>query len=126
VYEGDCRVRVGAKRNLRLFLNILNRRTFGKSGVRKGKKLNCVAIMEGNTRPHFHLCLEKPGGFSDSDFIELIGLAWAKTRFGDCQFDAKPCYDVNGWLDYITKYRTKSDYSDSIDWKNFHNADRAV
>jgi hypothetical protein len=128
--EGGCRVpltELGASRNLKLFLNILNRKAFGKSGMSKGKKLCCVAILEdGKLRPHFHLCLQKPDSFSDRDFVELIESAWVRTRFGYTQIDAKPCYDVGGWLNYITKYRTKSDFADSIDWANFHNGDCGV
>jgi putative SOS response-associated peptidase YedK len=34
--------------------------------------------------------------------------------FGYLEVDVKPCTDLHGWLRYIAKYRTKSDYSDAI------------
>lgn len=42
------------------------------------------------------------------------------TRFGYTQVDVKPCTDVDSWLRYIAKYRTKTDYLDAIDWMNVH------
>ena len=100
-----------ASQNLKHFLNILNCKAFGKGGMRKGMKLTCLPTIEDNgVRLHFHLCLEKPEGLTDVGFAELIERSWAKTRFGYRQIDAKPCHDTDGWIDYITKYRTKSEF----------------
>ena len=40
------------------------------------------------------------------------------TRFGYHQIDIKPCSDVDGWIKYMTKRPTKTDYTTSIDWNN--------
>lgn len=127
-YEGNNRVALSAydaEQNLRHFLNLLNRAAHGKAAVRSGQKLKCIAVREdGNVRPHFHLCIDKPSHLSNEHFVALIETCWRKTRFGYGQTDIRPC--DGGWVQYITKHRTKSAYADSIDWLNFHNTDRAV
>lgn len=127
-YDGLTRVALGpyeASKNLRHFLNLVNKSVLTKAELRRGEKLNCIPVIEdGNVRPHFHLCLDKPAELSDEHFIALIETCWRKTKFGYTETQIKRC-DA-GWLNYMTKYKTKSAYADSIDWMNFHNSDRAV
>lgn len=127
-YDGNTRIPLSsydASKSLRHFLNLMNKSVLSKAAMRRGEKLNCIAVIEeGNVRPHFHLCMDKPADFSDEHFIALIESCWRKTNFGYSETDIRRC-DV-GWISYITKYRTKSAYADSIDWLNFHNTDRAV
>lgn len=127
-YDGDIRVALGAydaSKNLTHFLNLMNKAVFNKAALRRGEKLNCIPVIEdGNVRPHYHLCLDKPAELSDEHFIALVETCWRKTKFGYVETQIKPC-DA-GWLSYMTKYQTESAYTDSIDWLNFHNSDRAV
>jgi hypothetical protein len=73
------------------------------------------------TRRHFHLCLDKPESLSIEDFSTLINECWQKTWFGYDEIVVKEC--DSGWLSYMAKFRTKDDYSDSIDWLNFNNSE---
>ena len=113
---------LGASKNVRYFLNILNRAALGKSAVRRGKTLTCVGSLEydQDVRLHGHFCLDKPTHLTDDQFHGLILTSWNRTLFGYLEVDVKPCTDVAGWLSYIAKYRTKPVYSDAIDWMNVH------
>lgn len=126
--DGHARVALGAydaSKNLTHFLNLMNKAVLSKAALRRGQKLNCIPVIEdGNVRPHYHLCLDKPDDLSDEHFIALVETCWRKTKFGYTETQIKRC-DA-GWVRYITKYQTKSAYADSIDWLNFHNSDRAV
>ena len=110
-----------ASENLRHFFNRFNRAAFGKGWHRKALGLNCVPVFEGSTlvRPHYHLCIDRPENMSLDDFASAIATHWSETHWGYNEVDVQPCENVNGWLNYITKRRTKSDYADSIDWINY-------
>jgi hypothetical protein len=116
---------IDASQNLRHFLNLLNRAIYKKGERRKGAAISCVAVREDNgVRPHLHLCLDKPARLSNEQFCAFVTICWPRTRFGYAEVDIKPCTDLHGWLGYMTKYRTKSDYSDAIDWMNVHSGCR--
>jgi hypothetical protein len=116
-----------ASQNLTHFLNVINRKSFGKVGVRKGKRVRCFPALEGDgksVRFHYHLCLDKPEALTIEQFTALIHKTWLKTNFGYYQIDVRPCDD--GWISYMTKYRSKSEFADAIDWMNYNNSERAV
>jgi hypothetical protein len=117
---------IAASKNNRYFLNILTRAALGKSAARYGKTLMSVGVFEGDegVRLHAHFCIDKPPHLSDEGFHGLIISSWNRTLFGYMEVDVKPCTDLHGWLQYIAKYRTKSDYSDAIDWMNVHSGCR--
>jgi hypothetical protein len=116
---------IKASQNLRHFLNVLNRKSFGKVGVRKERRLDCYPVLEDAAgRLHYHLCLEKPKTRTPEQFTALIHQVWGKTRFGYREIDVRPCDD--GWIDYMTKFRSKPNLPDSIDWNNYSNSGRAV
>jgi hypothetical protein len=113
---------VAASKNIHYFLTFLNRRALGKASQRRGLRLTSVGSFERTegTGLHAHFCIDKPHHLSDENFQGLIVTSWNRTLFGNVQTDAKPCTDLPGWISYIAKYKTKSDYADSIDWMNVH------
>ena len=112
---------IKASENLRHFLNRLNCTVLGRGCKRKKLGLPCVAIYEGSTsvRPHYHLCIDRPENMSLDDFASAITAHWSETHWGYSEVDIQTCGHVTGWLGYITKPRSKSDYADSIDWINY-------
>lgn len=115
----------GATQNLRHFRNLVNRKIFGKAGVRKKRQMNCYAFVENkNVRPHYHLCLDKPDDMTMEQFTVIIHRAWSKTYFGYYEIDVKAC--DSGWISYMMKDKTKLVFADSIDWLNYYNSERAV
>ena len=54
---------------------------------------------------------------ANSSWLE-IEMAWHATHFGYDEIDIEPCYHLDGWLDYMTKRQTKTDFASSIDWNN--------
>jgi hypothetical protein len=113
---------VAASKNIQYFLSILNRRALGKASERYGIRLTCIGVFERTegTGLHAHFCIDKPPRVTDEEFHSLVVTSWNRTLFGNVQTDVKPCTDLPGWLIYIAKYRTKSDYADAIDWMNVH------
>jgi len=113
---------LAATKNLEYFLAFLNKGAFGKSSQRYGLRLTSVGATErtDGTGLHAHFCIDKPPHLSDEEFHGLIISSWNRTLFGNVQTDVRPCTDLHGWLSYIAKYKTKSDYADAIDWMNVH------
>jgi hypothetical protein len=108
-------------KNLRLFLGVLNRKCCGKLGERYGRWIPVIPILEGGNgvRLHYHLLLDCPFENDPHDtYPTLIRTLWSQTPWGYDQVDIQPTYEVSGWMKYITKLRTKPDFSDSIDWMN--------
>lgn len=105
-------------RNLRHFLNILNKQVYGSSSQRHGKGLPVLPVLEGGSskRLHYHLIIDCPRDDLIEVFPTMIVLAWRRTLWGYDQTDVKPC--DQGWLNYITKLRDKPDFASSIDWMN--------
>jgi hypothetical protein len=128
---------IKASRNVRHFLNRLNKAVYGAAFNRYGKQLRSLVVMEGGKekRPHVHLEIERPAHVSVEEFERLILKCWGETAFG---YDESKItrYSDDGWRDYILKVASKEDndlgrrsgcsessfrfdvYSSAIDWLN--------
>ena len=117
--------------NIRHFSNRMNQRVFGNSFRRFGKRLKMLFVIEGGTngvRSHYHTVIQTPpqfvGPFSLEKTEHLVFDIWRnKTLWGyqknDVQQPKKEKGDVEGWIDYISKERTKRfDLNSSVDWLN--------
>ncbi|MBC2596122.1 hypothetical protein H5P28_17780 [Ruficoccus amylovorans] len=113
---------VRASKNFRHFMNILNKKTFGKAFQRFGKRISVVPVMENseNERLHFHALLQCPDKYSSTAGQAIFALKaqslWKKTHFGYDQTSSRLAAD-EGWTGYITKLKGQAD---QIDWENFH------
>jgi hypothetical protein len=107
-----------ASRNLRHWLNVMNKQVYGSAAQRHGKCLPVLPVLEGGRgkRLHYHLIIDCPRDDLKEVFPAMIVSTWRKTLWGYDQTDVKPC-DA-GWLNYITKLRDKPDFASSIDWMN--------
>ena len=107
-----------ASRNLRHFLNVMNKQVYGSAAQRHGKRLPILPVLEGGRgkRLHYHLIINCPRDDLIEAFPAMIILNWRKTLWGYDQTDVKPCNQ--GWLNYMTKLRDKPDFASSIDWMN--------
>jgi hypothetical protein len=110
-----------ASQNLRHFLNRLGKRYLGNAARRYGKKLPIIPVLEGGTghRLHYHLIIDLPATATLDDVYPLFVTEWMKTQWGYGQVHIQPCRD-DGWLNYITKLRSKIDVGESIDWMNLY------
>lgn len=108
-----------ASQNLRHFLNKLNRSIFGKAAIRFNKSVACIPILEGGThkRLHYHLLLDCPRADLVESFPGLIADHWRSSMWGYHQLDCQRDPDA-GWVNYMTKFRDKTDFADAIDWVN--------
>jgi hypothetical protein len=113
-----------ASQNLGHFHSILSRKILGKPADRFHQRLNMIPVIEGGNgkRFHYHVMLDCPRHDLDPAFPDIICNAWSKTQWGHRQIDIQPGAN-EGWIDYISKLRDKANWSDSIDWSNYHNPD---
>jgi hypothetical protein len=113
-----------ASQNLRHFLNLINRRVFGKAAIRFGKQLRVIPVLEGGNgkRLHYHLAIDCPSSELQGTLPGLIRKLWQDTMWGYGQIDIQPDADA-GWIKYISKLRDKPSFADAIDWLNYHNPD---
>jgi hypothetical protein len=112
-----------SEQNFRHFTNKINRKVFGKSAQRHGKKLGMFVVRECDEthRHHIHCIIECPEGMEPLNFTELVHECWVSTRFGYYEMDFEiPETDEReiGWVGYCLKRRSKAEYSSSIDWSN--------
>ena len=110
-----------ASQNFRHFLNILNRRMWGKAAERGRKSVQCFCVLEGgpNKRYHYHAVLDCPRQDLLEQFPGMVESAWSRTDWSYNQSDIQPFCD-EGWINYISKFRDKPDYLSAFDWVNCH------
>jgi len=108
--------------NIHYFLNRLNTKIYKSSFRRFGKRLKVIPIIEGdkNTRPHVHFTFDIPPHLTDEAFTQIVRECWSQTLFGYHQYNFTRIYDLNGWIGYKLKTRTKDDYARSVDWENIN------
>lgn len=108
-----------AKQNVRHFINVLNKWAFGKA-YKYGRRIQLVSVVEGSINGvlHYHLQIECPIFELEPQFADLLKALWLKTDWGAEIY--VECYVDPGWIDYITKLRTKACFADAIDWENTH------
>lgn len=111
-----------ATRNFRHFLNLLSAVVYGKSSKRFGRRVRAVPVLEGGLgqRLHYHAIIDCPRADLLNAYPQLIEQCWQKTDWGYDEVRVTADAD-EGWLNYITKLRSKSDFAESIDWMNVRN-----
>lgn len=93
-----------AEKNLRHFLNRLNKKAFGNAARRHGRKISVAPMLERSLsgRLHYHLSLKNP--FAEFSICRsAVEECWTKTRWGYNEVDVQEIHDVSGWHRYITK-----------------------
>ena len=107
-----------SSQNFRHFLNLLNREVFGKRFTRFGTRINVIPVLEvsNSHRLHYHTIFQVPKNIRSTDFLHKVEDSWKKTDWGYEHFHHHNHID-EGWLDYLTKFRS---YRDQIDWINHH------
>ncbi len=110
-----------AAQNLRHFLNRLGKCYLGNAARRHDKKLPIIPVLEGGNgqRLHYHLIIDLPHSVTLDEVYPLFISEWTKTQWGYGQVHIQPCLD-KGWLNYITKLKSKIDVGESIDWMNLY------
>jgi hypothetical protein len=105
--------------NLKHALNVLNRKIY-RNKARK-VRIECIPVLEqdANGRFHYHLALNRPAAISELLFPLRVKSVWEKTDWGYRQSDFQAGAD-RGWIEYMTKFRSKSEFDLAIDWGNFH------
>lgn len=110
-----------ASQNLKHFINKVTKHYLGNAGRRFGKRLPILPVLEGGNgqRLHYHLLIDLPETAHIDDVYPLFALTWMRTDWGYGQVNIQQNPDA-GWLNYITKFRSKVDVGESIDWMNLY------
>lgn len=110
--------------NFTHFMNRLEKKVFGSSGKRYGKRIKRFSTLERtNKRFHLHVLIEKPrynnGTIIDKGtYIKLINDSWGKTYFGykEIHISELDSQNPRGWGYYITKLPDSEE--NRTDWLN--------
>lgn len=113
-----------AREACRVFCRLLNTRAYGQKFKRGEKRLEMFVILEGgdgieDKRPHYHLRIEIPSGWTADDWLQAAASEWRKLRWAGTQYRFEDVYSL-GWLSYILKLRDKPSFSDAIDVELTH------
>ena len=110
-----------AKKKMRHFLNVLNKKVYGNAHRRYNKSLKCIPVIEKDdqTRIHYHLILEhlSRGKMTPATYELIMQSLW---QYGQVKSNGLFVNDDDSsWKDYILKKRTKNEVKDlSIDIEN--------
>jgi hypothetical protein len=89
------------------FLKRLNRHVYKRGYLKGGKKLASLSVIEHGTQGgglHVHMLLQVPDYIAQfHEFYDLVEKDWKNLRWSHTIKEIKPCYDVAGWITYITK-----------------------
>ena len=108
-------------RNFRHFCNRLNQSYLQNSYRRYKKRLTVLVASEGNgdIRNHHHLIIDNPFIDRDREFVRKVRESWIKSELGLRKIEVEKMKG-DGWIKYITKFKSKPIYKDSFDFENFH------
>ncbi len=83
--------------------------------------LQVIPVFEGGngTRLHYHLILDCPRDELRLGYVDLISRLWTGTDWGHKKIHVHADSDA-GWYKYMSKFRDKPNYADSIDYANCH------
>jgi hypothetical protein len=111
--------------DIKHFLNIINRKVYGRQSKSHKKRLKCVNVFEFNTSTglHVHMVLENPADWQipEAEKASLILNAWMSMKYSGSEKANKIFlgYEINGWINYCFKninyYNTER-----IDVANLH------
>ena len=116
--NGEKLDRIKAQRNMKHFLNLINKRFFGNAHRRYGKKVSVFPILEisYSQRLHYHLIMENPDIDRDEEFKRIVLSEWLKTDFGYKESAIKKVYS-SGWKNYMLR---NLNMASEVDIDNIH------
>ena len=108
---------IKATKNLRHFMNLLNKEAYGNSFKRHGKRIEVIPVLETSHagRLHYHLAIRNPYPEDGLWFDLQIPKTWNKTDWGYSELNIQHGADT-GWINYIAKLGPH----DEVDWENMH------
>jgi hypothetical protein len=102
--------------NFRHFMNVLTKKVFGNTGVRFGRRIEVIPVIERSSagRLHYHIAMKVPESVEIDRFEALVEESWKKSRFGYRELKIERELD-DGWIDYMTKPKNWNE----VDWQNY-------
>lgn len=95
-----------ASRNLRHYLNVLNKRFWGNAARKYGRRCQVIPTFEYGKAPkkylHYHLFIKKPNHVPAWKFECRLWSDWFKAEWSELSVKVRDNTD-SGWLEYITK-----------------------
>ena len=85
---------------------------------RRYKSYLFIPILENKPHLHYHLITSRPTEYKHTEYIDIIKDALSKTKQLQSDYNiVKPAYHIEGWADYITKFKYIDDEVDLINLK---------
>lgn len=105
--------------SLHYFQNRLNQKLLGNRFRRFRQRHTVIPVIESvDDFPHYHLILDNHTDLPTAVITSIIHQSWNETPKGfGKDVDVREMYG-EGWVYYISKYRTKTKFDESIDWVN--------
>ncbi|MEM8934848.1 MAG: hypothetical protein AAGC77_00390 [Pseudomonadota bacterium] len=125
-----------AGKNVSRFIERSSRDVFGRSGVRKGRKLKFAGFVEGASnaavlglkRFHVHLCIGGvPFDFNNDDLQEILESRWLASEWGYNEVDIQSLDDLaqkKKWIGYCAKNFNPSETERFLTNVRFEHNDR--
>jgi hypothetical protein len=112
---------VDFQQTLHHFQNRLNQKLLGNRFRRFNQRHTIIPILESiDDFPHYHLIIDNHTDIPTPQITTTIQQSWNETSKGfGKDIDVREMYG-NGWINYISKHRTKTKFDESIDWVNCH------
>ena len=91
------------------FVHVLNRMVLGRTRVKQGHKIACVAVYGNGTygdNPHVHLAFQAPPHMSYEAMEQAISRSIKSTHGLGIQEDIQPYID-EGWIKYMLDHGTE-------------------
>ncbi|HEY8950078.1 MAG TPA: hypothetical protein VIM56_14430, partial [Rhizomicrobium sp.] len=63
---------------------------------------------------HIHAMIAVPLNFDPNPFVRCLNWNWAKVKGSGQHGEIDVCWDVEGWLNYVTKISSKTKYANDI------------
>lgn len=112
-----------AKRSFKHYLNRVNRDLYGLADREGYLRLNVVAVTEGgegvqDKTLHLHAIIAVPPNCDPDLLVRCLDANWKRVRGNGEHGEIEVCWDVEGWLNYVTKISSKTKYADDILFEN--------
>jgi len=111
--------------DIKHFLNIINKKVYGRQSRNYKRRLKCVNVFEFNssTGLHVHMALENPEDWHipDAEKASLILNAWMSMKCSGSENANKliRIYEISGWINYC--FKDINDYNtERVDVANLH------
>jgi len=107
------------ERSVQYFFKRVNRDLYGLAGREGHLGLNFLSVIEGGEAAyakslHLHAIVVLPPNCDPNLFVRCLDWNWRKVKGHGLYGKIEVCWDITGWVPYLTKLSSKTKYADDI------------